>query len=166
MRSKNGNHLDKRKTNPYWLGKHRSKGSKPPIRKGCKMSLESRKKMSDTKKRLGLRPPLIPSGENHPNWKGGKATEKIRRSRAENHRRFLRLKNGGNHSVKDWLELKSKFNNMCLCCKKFEPEIKLTEDHIIPIILGGSDNIDNIQPLCRRCNSQKNKAIIDYRRII
>lgn len=29
--------------------------------------------------------------------------------------------------------------------------------------MGGTNNIDNIQPLCKRCNSSKNKRYIDYR---
>lgn len=80
-----------------------------------------------------------------------------------NNRRARKLFAKGSHTNEEWQELKAYYNFQCLCCKKQEPEIKLTRDHIRPLILGGSDSIDNIQPLCARCNSKKSLRTIDYR---
>jgi 5-methylcytosine-specific restriction endonuclease McrA len=78
-------------------------------------------------------------------------------------RRFRLEENGGNFTHEEWAALKRKYGNKCLCCGRQEPEIKLAVDHILPVSLGGSNNIENIQPLCTSCNSKKHTKNVDYR---
>ena len=102
------------------------------------------------------------SGVKHWAWRGG-YENKLRK----NMQRYL-LKKGikGTHTLQEWQELKKLYGFMCLCCKRFEPEIKLTEDHIIPVSMNGTDNIENIQPLCQSCNSKKYNQTINYAKTI
>lgn len=60
-------------------------------------------------------------------------------------------------SITDWMSLKTRFGG-CAKCGAAKVEI----DHIVPISLGGRNTIDNIQPLCRSCNSSKGTRIIKY----
>lgn len=43
-------------------------------------------------------------------------------------------------------------------CQTCGSEVDLCVDHIIPLSLGGSDLDENLQTLCRRCNSSKGKG--------
>jgi len=83
-----------------------------------------------------------------------------------NRKRLLLKKNiSGQHTKQEWEDLKKHNYNKCAQCGIKEKELKkiwkhtnfnkLTKDHIIPISLGGTDFIDNIQPLCISCNSSK-----------
>lgn len=83
----------------------------------------------------------------------------IERQRPYSRMNALRL-NGGTHTETDWYRLLRKHNYRCAKCQQVKP---LTKDHIIPVSLGGTDNIKNIQPLCRSCNSIKGTKIVDYR---
>ena len=80
-----------------------------------------------------------------------------------NIRRARKLAAEGSHTDKEWQSLKAFYDYKCLSCGKREPEIRLTRDHVIPLTKGGTDSIDNVQPLCARCNSKKNNKHIDYR---
>lgn len=66
----------------------------------------------------------------------------------------------GDLTVKQWIEIKERFENSCAACGSEE---RLSLDHIVPIILGGEHTASNVQPLCMRCNCSKGKKIIDYR---
>lgn len=78
-------------------------------------------------------------------------------------RRARKLANGGSHTVQEWEQCKAYFDYQCLMCGQREPAIKLTKDHVIPIAIGGTDAIENIQPLCQKCNSSKGNTTIDLR---
>lgn len=79
------------------------------------------------------------------------------------HNRKARRLAGGTYTVVEWEELKARYAFHCLCCGRKEPEIKLTVDHVVPLSMGGSNRIENIQPLCLSCNCRKWKKHIDYR---
>ena len=97
-------------------------------------------------------------------WKGGVASRDYKEYyRHKCLERWARLKGAeGSYSVDDWMALKNKTGNKCVCCQTPESERPLTRDHIIPLTLGGSNYIDNIQPLCQSCNSRKKNNIIIY----
>jgi hypothetical protein len=56
-------------------------------------------------------------------------------------------------------------NYTCLCCGKTKSVTTrgLNIDHIKPISMGGTDDISNLQTLCKNCNQLKRQDTIDYR---
>ena len=135
--------------------------------KGTKRNVKTRKKMSEAHK-----------GEKNHSWKDGrtlnlkKYREKINREWVNKNRdrknfhtrkrRCFKKQVEGSYTFGEWELLKKQYGYTCPCCGKSEPEIQLTEDHIIPLSRGGSNYLENIQPLCRSCNAKKHTKIIKY----
>lgn len=97
--------------------------------------------------------------ENRRKW-NRENSEKNKISHLNN--KIKREKCDGKFTVKEWIEKKKEYNFTCPACGKKEPDIKLSVDHINPLILGGTNYIENIQPLCIPCNSRKNGKYIKY----
>jgi len=68
----------------------------------------------------------------------------------------------GYTSREAWELLKRLYDYTCPCCGKREPDIKLTKDHIVPVCMGGTSFIENLQVLCERCNAEKGTQVIYY----
>lgn len=67
----------------------------------------------------------------------------------------------GRHTQEEWERLVEFCGNKCARCGA--EGVPLQKDHVKPIYQGGSDGIDNIQPLCRSCNSSKGPESKDWR---
>lgn len=78
-----------------------------------------------------------------------------------NRRALIIAQAEGSFSPDEWVELCEAFDYECLACGEKKD---LTVDHVIPLSKGGTNNIDNIQPICRSCNSKKGVKTIDYRK--
>lgn len=129
----------------YWKGRKQSPEHKAKSLKALSKNPHRWQKgqVAPMKGRKGL------SGADSPHWKGGITPyyQKLRKERLK--------ENGGSHTLGEWENLKTQYGYTCPMCSRKEPEIKLTKDHIIPVSKGGSDFIENIQPLCVSCNSKK-----------
>ena len=99
------------------------------------------------------------------NGKSQKASESAKSKWGTNPTNLLRserlaeARKKGTHTKAQWEFMKGYFGE----CVKCESKIDLVKDHIKPIYQGGSDGIDNIQPLCRKCNSSKGADSTDWR---
>jgi hypothetical protein len=78
-------------------------------------------------------------------------------------RRTRLIDNGGTLTVAEWKAIKELYDYRCLKCGRREPEIKLTLDHVLPVVMGGKTEAQNSQCLCSTCNKSKGGRHIDYR---
>ena len=103
------------------------------------------------------RPRYISPGEMQ--WLNGASKREARRRRAERLRNAKRL---GNHTRTEWRGLCAYFGGRCVKCLRVLGPIPgtnfieyLEKDHIVRIVDGGSNSLENVQPLCNTCHVAK-----------
>jgi 5-methylcytosine-specific restriction endonuclease McrA len=107
--------------------------------------------------RSGVSKPHICGEKNHRYIDGRSADIEFKRLKvrlAKHHRRTL-----GKVTRKMWNDLKEQYGHKCPACGEAKP---LTLDHIVPVFLGGTNDMSNLQPLCQSCNSRKGTRIMRY----
>jgi 5-methylcytosine-specific restriction endonuclease McrA len=84
-------------------------------------------------------------------------TRQVKRAK----QRALAAGSSGPHFTgEEWLALVEASGGRCLSCGD---RGDLTVDHIRPLGRGGSNTIENVQPLCSECNGIKGCEVMDYR---
>lgn len=81
-----------------------------------------------------------------------------RRRRAD---RLAAARRLATHTRLEWEVMREVFGGQCVRCGSYE--YRTEKDHILPLCLGGSDGIENLQPVCARCNSAKSSETTDWR---
>lgn len=137
----------------------------PVLREKATKNLTHRFKKGQVAPMKGKKRPDI-SGDKCKLWKDGRCGDPKYVSWIRNLRHSRIQQAEGSHTYGEWETLKRQYGNTCPVCKRIEPEITLTQDHVIPISKGGSNYIENIQPLCQPCNSRKGSKIIPKFEII
>ena len=82
------------------------------------------------------------------------------RGRGLRSQRLSEARTKGTHSPAEWDAMKAFHGHRCVRC---HGDGEIVKDHILPIYQGGSDSIENIQPLCRSCNCSKGPDASDLR---
>lgn len=103
--------------------------------------------------------------------KGNKAEAKQARKPKKAHKMY-QLARDHNRRAKRWgqpgrlsaEELHEIYTEQGKQCQKCESKYDLTFDHVIPYSEGGEHTRNNLQLLCRRCNSAKGSQIMDFRK--
>lgn len=72
-------------------------------------------------------------------------------------RRAREVGAAGSYTDEEWNAVRKKFRDICPSCgRSCVPEV----DHIVPLSRGGSNDISNLQPLCKSCNCRKHAKVI------
>ena len=76
---------------------------------------------------------------------------------SRSHKRRSHFKHAGELDMHAWFKKLKLLNFQCVYCGSKD---KIQIDHIWPLSKGGTNHIDNLQPLCRFCNYSKHDKIL------
>jgi len=82
------------------------------------------------------------------------------RMQSQHRRRMREFWSENTLTAQEWEEIIRRQENMCnVCGEKFTDTRKPTHDHIIPVSEGGGLTFENVQALCKNCNSRKSNKV-------
>lgn len=142
--------VHKRRVSKRYRLRHREKLKE----KDRKYEVENASKISERKrlKRLTER-----DEQNRKRREKYAANIELGRARSRRYRATRRAKEinaAGNHTEQDIVRIRKLQKNKCANCRERLTEVAHV-DHIMPLALGGSNNANNLQLLCKKCNLQK-----------
>lgn len=129
---------------------------------GRKVSETTKVKIREARAKQVVTPAMKEALISHRRWIDGRTLDPAYVSWSKNRWHHRRRNAEGAHTYEEWEAIKLLYKHTCPSCLRKEPEIKLSVDHIVPLTKGGTNNIDNVQPLCRNCNSKKSNKIIKF----
>jgi 5-methylcytosine-specific restriction endonuclease McrA len=88
--------------------------------------------------------------------------ERNYRNKQLRHKRISAAREKGTHTKEEW-QVMAEFFKVCVRCQGESGLKNIEKDHIVPVYMGGSDSIRNIQPVCAKCNASKGHEYIDHR---
>lgn len=118
---------------------------------------------------------ILPTEEQNA-FQGGISVEESRKRWADKNKKQLAARAAarkqrvedapGHHTQKEWRHVRDVVYGGH--CAEEDSSCKggITKDHIVPLLMGGSEDPDNLQPLCRSHNSRKStKVFIQFKEI-
>lgn len=102
---------------------------------------------------------------NHKAWKQANPDKMRELIRLQTHRRQARLK-GLPYTLTqlEWQAILDAYQHRCAYCGR--DDVKMTQDHVIPVAHGGGYTADNLIPACKSCNCSRSdmsiREFVDY----
>lgn len=88
-----------------------------------------------------------------------KTQHRIRKEKKINEKRVIACRFTSKKQIRN--RIFEFYGEVCLSCGTNE---NISLDHVIPVDKKGTNDISNLQPLCKSCNSKKGVDIIDFRK--
>jgi len=143
--------------NTYWYG---PEGKRARQCKICRRARVRESYRRNHEKRLAWhRANQESNRERYREWSRRWQQENRERSNLLSRLKKQRRRNAGTLTVQDWELVLEVYGSACLACGKDE----VTIDHVVPVFVGGLNEISNVQPLCGFCNTSKGTKTVDYR---